>query len=287
LGLKNLTHIVALLLACYCLTSSTFANETNYRVGPGDVLQITVTGEPDFSGSFTVRYDNTIFYSYVKSVNVEGMTSGEIADRLTTTLGKDYITNPTVNVMVKEFASKSVKVLGAVIKPGSYILKGETRLLDIVTMAGGLAPQAGSNITIVRTPKIAATPTATANVLNRIEPIVVNYSDLVSEGKLENNILLEPDDVINVPKGNEIFVLGQVVRPGAVPFSEKVTLLQAISVAGGPSPAASTKSAYIIRKDDKGGSKKINVRLDRIMEQKEENIVLFANDVIVIPESFF
>lgn len=273
--MKSLLSALAL-LALFC--SGAFADETTYKVGPGDILSIAVTGEPDFTGTFTINSDNTIFYSYLKSIKVGDMTTREIAAYLTNVLNKDYINSPTVNVTVKEYASKTVKVLGAVNKPGSYILRGDTRILDVITLAGGLAPQAGSNVMIIRPKKTATAVT---------EPLVVNYSEIVNEGKLDQNILIEPEDVINVPKGNEIFVLGQVARPGPVLYKDDLTLLQAISVAGGPSPAASTKSTYIIRKDEKGGSKKLKVRLDRIMEQKEENVKLIANDVIVVPESFF
>lgn len=322
--------------------SDSLANESTYKVGPGDVLQITVAGETDFTGSYTVRSDNTIFYSYVKSVPVNGMTTKEIADKLNEILKRDYINDPTVNVTIKEYASKTVKVLGAVAKPGSYTLTGDTRILDIITMAGGLEQQAGSNIMVIRaaknptvvvsnsdnnqkTPVTAMTPDTKSTLDNQPaaittnpatadkstntpqdsqavsksvtppvaeepplnEPIIVNYTAIVSEGRLDQNILLEPNDVINVPKGNEVMVMGQVTRPGPVPYRENLTILQAVGAAGGPSPTASTKSAYIIRKSPNGISSKVKIRLDRIMEQKAENIVVLANDVIVVPESFF
>ncbi len=310
------------------------AVENSYRVGPGDVLQITVTGEPDFTGNFTVREDGSIFYSYLKTVEVGSKTVGEITRDLTTILSKDFINSPSVNVVVKEYSSKKIKIFGAVRKPGSYILKGNTRLLDAISLAGGLTQDAGSNVLIVRPNKKAPDQSplladATVGVANKVamsdvtqdnknkqsplekietkqkqkadgtpatkskvhsstqQPIVVNYTDIVSRGKLDKNILIEAGDVINVPTRDEIYVLGHVNKPGPVQYEDNLTILQAISVAGGPAPTASTKSTYIIRKTADGKSSKIKVRLDKVMNQKAENIGLRPNDVIVVPESFF
>jgi polysaccharide export outer membrane protein len=301
--------ILSTLLVIGLGTPALFAEShaEEYQVGIADVLTITVAGEDDFSGNYTVRNDGTIFYSYLKKVPVNGLTLRQINDKLTQVLASDYINNPILSIAVKEYASKKVQVLGAVNKPGSYILRGPTRVLDIVSQAGGLAAMAGRNILIIRsadktrlakatglTEKV--TDTKNGNIPetmidapgeNITEPIIVNYSDIVERGKLENNILLKSGDVINVPKADEVYVLGQVNKPGSIKFESNLTILQAVSLAGGTSEVASTKSTYVIRKSKDGKSNKIKVRLDKILAKKVENFPLQANDVIVIPESFF
>ena len=301
---------LASLPAIFCLSLlSAQANSSSYEIGIGDVLTINVAGESDFSGNYTVRNDGTIFYSYLKEVPVGGLSVRQINEKLTEVLAADYISNPIVSVVVKEYASKKVQVLGAVNKPGSYILRGPTRVLDIVSQAGGLAPKAGRNVLIIRSSdkkRVAAAelpiikPAAaksedleTKKIMvdappQKIsEPIIINYSDIVERGKLENNVLIEAGDVINVPKADEVYVLGQVKKPGSIKYESNLTILQAVSLAGGTSEIASTKSTYVIRKSKDGKSTKIKVRLDKIISQKSENFPLKANDVIVIPESFF
>lgn len=284
------------------------ADPVAYKIGVGDVVGVKVLDEKEFSGRFQVRTDGTIDYPYLRKIEVKGLTSEELGKRLTDLLKDGYLSSPQVAVDVEEFNSQKVLVLGAVTRPGTYILKEETRVLDLISLVGGLAPTGGKRILLLRNYKIPpdlkldATPVPSATPGKGVvpekslldaalaspdaKPLVIDYFRLVHQGDFSQNILLQAGDILNVPKANEIFVLGNVGRPGPITYEDNMTILQAVTLAGGPTPTASTKSTYILRQTEKG-EQKIGVRFDRILENKEKNVVLKADDVIVVPESFF
>ena len=254
------------------------AADSTYRVGVGDLLSVKVLGEAEFSGEFRIASDGTIDYPYLRKIDARGKTIEELSGLLTEKLKAGYIADPQVQVEVKEHVSQQVIVLGAVARPGTYVLKAETRLLDLMSQAGGIAGGGGKRVLLLRGQTSGAAPEASS------EPQVIDYYRLVHKGDFTYNVVLRGGDVLNVPKANEIFVLGNVGKPGPVTYEENMTILQAVTLAGGPTATASTKSTYVLRQ---GQENKINVRFDKIMENKEKNFVLQADDVIVIPESFF
>ena len=335
---KYLSSKAFTLIALFCITYLCIADgalaSNEYKIGPGDVLRIKVAGEEHFSGLYEVRSDNTIFYSYLKAIPLKNVTTDEAAAQLTDLLQNGYIHNPTVNVIVEKYASRKVKVLGAVRKQGTYVLRGLTKLTDVISMAGGREEKAGSSIVIIRnhgkpdhstdnpqdtddhaiiqpaslseyitnektpaheqqdkmeshTDESEGTVSVETSKNDGVERIVVNYDAIINRGKLDQDMVIEAGDIINIPLSDEIYILGQVRSPGPVKFDYKMTLLQAVSLAGGPLPTAATKSTYILRKQDSGTTKKMKIRLDKIMNEKAKNMPLEANDVIVIPESFF
>lgn len=277
------------------------ASTIQYRVGVGDVLNIQVLGEKEFSGIFRVGSDGTIDYPYLRKIEVKEKTTEDLAKSITAKLKKGYLLNPQVNVEVKEYNSQRVLLLGAIAKPGQYILKQDTRVLDIISRAGGISALGGKRILLLRDSnksfsekntelmeekKITPEDQASAVMKSDVKPIVIDYFRLVHQGDFSQNLLLENGDILNIPKANEIFVLGNVARPGPIIFEDNMTILQAVTLAGGPTPTASTKSTYILRQDESGETK-IRVRLDKILDNKEKNVALQADDVIVVPESFF
>jgi polysaccharide export outer membrane protein len=152
----------------------------------------------------------------------------------------------------------------------------------MISRAGGILPGGGKRILLLRN----LGKSKTTENGEPTKPMVIDYFRLVHEGDTTQNIELQDGDVLNVPKANEIFVVGNVGRPGPVPYEDNMTILQAVTLAGGPTPTASTKSTYILRQGEKG-EQKLEVRFDKILDNKEKNVVLKPDDVIVIPESFF
>ncbi len=262
----------------------------SYRVGVGDLLEVRVLGEKEFSGEFRILTDGTIDYPHLRRIAVEGKTTEELGKLITEKLKDGYLVEPQVNVDVKDYQSQKVLVLGAVKTPGTYVLREETKILDILSRAGGIDPSGGKKILLIRgaKPKEEAKPSETPSAMGKDvgEPMIVDYFRLIQKGDFSQNVVLQDGDVINVPKANEVFVLGNVARPGPVPYEENMMILQAVTLAGGTTPTASPRSTYILRKGDKKEDK-INVRLDKIIENKEKNVSLEPNDVIVVPESFF
>ena len=267
-----------------------------YKVGIGDVLEVKVLGETEFSGAFRIGSDGTIDYPFLRKIEVKGKTTEELAKQLSVRLKDGYLADPQVSVEVKEYQSQRVVILGAVKSPGTYVLQEETRLLDLISKAGGINIEGGKRILLLRggakrefqTEKNQAAVEIGAELLSNAatKPVVIDFYRLAHEGDFSQNLVLADGDILNIPKANEIFVIGSVGRPGPVKYEDNLSLVQAITLAGGTTPTASTKSIYILRHGEKG-EEKIDVRLDRMLENKEKNFSLMPNDMIVVPESFF
>jgi polysaccharide export outer membrane protein len=253
---------------------------TDYRIGPRDLLEISVFGLDELNRRVRVSEDGKISLPLLGEVEVEELTKAELERKLSELLKKKYLQNPQVTVFILEHQSKIVSILGAVGNPGPYELIGRQTLLQIISQAGGFTSEAGNEIIIMRQ-------------LDNGENISLKISldDLILKGDAKLNIPLQPDDIINVPIDRivSIYVFGRVNSPGAfeVRRSNIPTLLQAIAPAGGFSERASKRKVLIIRKDDKGKEIKIKVNVKSIITRKKKDIQLKENDVVYVPETAF
>ena len=216
--------------------SASFGQPTAYTVGAGDVLEVRVFGEADLSRTVPVAEDGTIAFPLLGIVPVGDLSVREIEKLLREKLSDGYLVGPHVTVTVAEYHSRKVYVLGAVKDPGFFVLSGPTTVLEILSRAGGVLPEGGKSIVLV---KGAATTEAP---VEGVEPQPVDAADatvvidgykLLQEGDTSQNHYLSNLDVVYVPKAREVFVIGEVKKPGAVVFTENLTLLQAIGQAGG------------------------------------------------------
>jgi polysaccharide export outer membrane protein len=253
---------------------------TEYRIGPKDLLEISVFGVPDLSRTVRVSEDGNITYAPLGEVSVEGLTKSELEKKLGRLLNEKMMQNPQVTVFIKEYLSKRVSVLGAVATPGLYELLGRQTLLWVISQAGGLTRDAGDQIIVIRQ---QADGSSTS--------LKISVEDLFVKGDASLNIPLEPNDVINIPvdKVVVIYVFGQVKNPGAlqVKKSNIPTLLQAIAQAGGFTDRASKSSVKIKRKESSGKEKEISVNVRDILKNKRKDIQLQENDTVYVPESIF
>lgn len=291
--MKNLK--IEILVLCISIWPA-FLQAADYEVGPGDVLSIKVFKEKDFTGNYKVDSEGNLNYSVIGELEVKGKTESEIEKHLKEILSKDYLVNPKISVFVKEYRSKKVMVLGGVNKPGIYYLKQKTHVLDMISQAGGMKKDGSARVVVLRkekpVEKVAEDGGSKeikkkADDTAKLKPIVVDYSKILSGGDLSQNIEIMGGDIVNIPKSTEIYVFGSVRKPGPVPYSDKMGVLQAITLAGGPAEEASQSSTYIIRMGKSGKEKKIKVNLSKVLKQKSKNISVKPNDVIVVPESFF
>src|SRR5262245_28474405 len=168
----------------------------DYKVGPGDVLKITVFGHEDLSKPVNVGSDGRINYSLLGAVDVAGKTPLQIQDQLAQALGKDYIVNPQVSVEVDKFASQFIYVNGLVNSPGRFPLQGGMTLKDAISLANGLAKEAGYSITVAR--KV----TGPDGLERQPETMIFSRGDLQSGRANED---LQPGDVVTVAEKDYFF----------------------------------------------------------------------------------
>jgi polysaccharide export outer membrane protein len=239
----------------------------DYRIGPKDLLQIAVFELPELNQTVRVAEDGSITMSLLGKVDVAGFTAQEL-ERFTT--GGAHVT-----VFIREY--QKISVIGAVGRPGMYELVGPTTLLLAIAQAGGFTAQAMNELYIYR-----------AGPDGGQDRIAVRLEDLTSGGNQDLNITLQPKDVVMIPIDQtlNVFIYGEVKSPGAIPYlsSKKITLLQAIAQAGGPTEWAKKSKVLIKRKDRKTGKEmKIRVNLKSMIGGKIADIVLEEGDVVIIP----
>src|SRR5262247_633233 len=145
--------ILISVLLCLCVLPRAWSQE--YRIGPGDVLTITVWGQPDLSRDYTVDPDGFTPFPLINRVRAGGLTTRELAATLVALLGKDYLVDPQVIVSVKEYLSQKVTILGETARPGVFYLTGPTTLVDVLSKAGWLSKNAGKQILVVRDQPLA------------------------------------------------------------------------------------------------------------------------------------
>lgn len=269
----RLLHLLTLLLLALAAPGAAWAQEgalkpsADYRVGEGDVLFVSVYGEDDMSGSFTVGAGGVLNYPIAKDVVVTGLTAAQIAERLTERLDRDILEDPRVSVKVEACISQQVDVLGAVNAPGEFYLCGTTSLLDILARAGGVQDESVTEIWLKRGDEPERK---------------ISYEALLD--RTEENPVLQAEDRVYVPAGLVVYVTGEVREPGSVPYRRDITFTQALSEAGGLTPTAKLRVAYLLR-----DGQRQTVRLRRLLRGAGgvEDPVLMPNDQIIIEESSF
>ncbi|MGB7297260.1 MAG: polysaccharide biosynthesis/export family protein [Candidatus Aminicenantales bacterium] len=252
-----------------------------YRIGPKDLLEITVFELPELNQTVRVSEDGTITLPLLKQVKVDGLTKDELEQRISSLLEEKYLKNPRVSVFIREYQSKLVAVIGAVEDPGMYELIGRFTLLQMITKAGGLKETASNELFVLREGENGATAR-----------IAIDLDDLMINGNPDLNIPLQANDVINVPvdKLMSVYVFGAVKNPGKIEvrMSKKITLLQAVGNAGGLADNARKSGIRLKRKDPKTGKEtQLSINLGDIIKGKRRDIELLEGDVVIIPESIW
>jgi polysaccharide export outer membrane protein len=264
--------------------------QTLYKLGPDDQLTIRVLNLEEIgTDSYRIDSQGNIDVPLIGKIHAGGLTvddlQGEIKQRLTKELKA-----PTVTVSIKEFRSQPVSVLGAVITPGVHQVHGPTTLFEVLSAAGGLKQDAGNTIHIIRRKDAGMIPLPGARPDGTGKFYVAELKvRSVMEGKNpEDNILVMPEDVISVPKGEMVYVVGAVHRPGGFVLNEKetISILEALSLAEGIDRGAGPSKARILRLDATGNSRtQIPVDVTKILAGKSADVPLIANDVLFLPTS--
>jgi|SRR5579884_99643 len=253
------------------LGEENLAATADYRLGAGDVLEITVFEVEELSKPTVISPDGAAALPLIGAVKLSGLTAREAAARLVALYGDGLLRNPQISVTVKEYHSQPVSVLGAVGKPGIYQLRGLRKLSEVLALAGGLAADSGSAITISRPP----------------QTITVATRDLFrSPDGLEDDPWVRGGDIIRVSKADVVYVVGEVTRPGGFPLKDQqqITVLKAISLAEGLRRDAAPQKAKILHSGG-GTRQETPVKLLDILNGRGPDVALAPDDILFVPNS--
>ena len=225
---------------------------------------------------------------HIGRIAAKDMTADALASSIADKLRGGYLTDPKVSVRVSQVNSKMYFIQGAVRRPGFYRIEGHPSLLKLIVVAGGLAENYGSTAFILREREAGAAtapqPTADSNAPD-YEVLRANVAGLL-RGNLENNVFVEPGDIVHVPPADVFYVAGEVNSPGAFPLKDGTTLRQALLLARGMTFRAAKSRAIVFRDDPTTGKRnEIPVDVDAVMRGTAPDIAIGANDVVVVPNS--
>jgi polysaccharide export outer membrane protein len=237
------------------------------------LLEIRVFGVQDLTQDVRVSSSGVINVPLAGPIHVADLTQAQAEDIIEEKLRDGgFLIDPNVTVFTKEYATQGVSVLGEVAKPGVYPLLGARRLFDVISMAGGLSNRAGNNIFIA----------------HRDSPEKITKVEISNDPEKApaSNVLIAPGDTISVSKAGVVYVVGDVGHPAGFIMDNngKLTVLQAIALAGGTNGTASLDSSKIIRKTP-AGIQEIPMPLKKILSAKATDVLLQPDDVLFVPKS--
>jgi polysaccharide export outer membrane protein len=243
---------------------------SEYVLGPGDKLEITVFRRDEMKTQATVSPTGKISYFLIGDVQAGGMTRFELRDKIAVGLAQ-YIKNPEVVVRITAYRSHKVYLLGQLKSPGVYTMTSDFSLLEAISAAGGITPHGNlGGAYVVREGKI----------------LLVNFVELIEQGNMEENIPLSAEDVIYIPDSRDqrVFVLGEVNNQSAVPIKHRLTLLQAITEAGGFTRDAK-KNAILVMRGNLSQPEVMKVDAERL--DIAAGLALEQGDIVYVASSSF
>jgi polysaccharide export outer membrane protein len=267
--MRRALHHARLLLAMLALASgSAAAQAPDYRLGPGDVVRITVFQNPDLTTETRVSETGTITFPLIGTVAVGGQSTSQI-ERLITDRLRDggFVNRPQVNATVLQFKSIQVSVLGQVNRPGKYPLEQtNNRLTEVLALAGGVTTLGADVVTLVTSEN------------GKEKKIDVDVPELIRSVDKSKDVILKNGDVIYVPRYPVFYIHGEVQRPGQYRLERDMSVMQALAVGGGLTLRGTQRGMQLSRKEAGG---KTVTRDAQPMEAVQ------ADDVIFVKESLF
>jgi polysaccharide export outer membrane protein len=257
--------------------------DDRYRIGVGDVLEVRVFNRPQLSReAVRVEGDGVIRMPLIETeIQAACRTESELAQEIAR-LYLEYQKNPQVDVFVKEYNSQPVAVMGAVNTPGRFQLQRRVRLLELLAFAGGPAERAGRSVQVIHNPP-SFTCDATAASAEEIPVNSYRLYDLM-QGDARSNPYVRPGDVVTITEAEQAFVVGNVLKPSTITLRDKVTVSQAIAMAGGTLPDTQSNRVRVVRNDPRtNGKMELIVDLKAVARHQSEDIALQANDIVEVP----
>jgi polysaccharide export outer membrane protein len=265
--------------------SAPIESEEHYRIGPGDILDIRIFNKPQFNRE-GVRVDprGMIRMPLIKEEIRAACQTEETLEAKITELLKEYIREPQVTVQIKEYQSEPVAVLGAVRAPSRFQLQRRVRLLELLTFVNGPTDNAGRTVQVVHTgPRVECEAQREDTAANAIDSYQLTET---LRGDEKSNPYIQAGDVVSIAIADQVYVIGNVVRPTAIALTEPMTVSRAIAMAGGTAIDTKKTAIHIIRQTPGTTDKtEILIDLEAINRHRAEDVVLVANDIIDVPAS--
>ncbi len=261
-------------------SADTLAATSEYRIGPGDVLEIAVFQVEELNLTERVNGRGTIIVPLLGELEVAQKTSAEIEQMLAQRLGDKYLHDPQVGVFVAEYHSQKITVMGAVNEPAVHVVQRPRSVLELLSMSGGLNEKAGYRMYIQTSSKNPET--------GNIEPqrLMVDIKQVLENTGPLLHMILHGGDSIYVPKAGVVFVEGAVHKPGAYPMQGEIDVLKAIAMAGGTNFDAKEGSIQVLRPDAKD-NQVLEIDLKAVRDNKVEDLTLTNGDIVVVRSNAF
>jgi len=265
--------LIALIASAHVVSAQSTGD---YMIGPQDVLTIQVYDQADLGGKYSVEADGTFSFPLIGRVKAGGQTLRAFEQDLKSKLADGYFRNPQVTVAIEQYRSQRVFVMGEVRQPGPVPLTGGMTLIEALARAGSTTSTASGEVAIVRNSQ--------GEVRGPVLPDQNSGSDVfrasikeLEGGALSQNLELRDGDTVFVPRAETVYVFGQVRTPGAYGVQANMTVLQALSLAGGVTEHGASGRIRVMRSED-GVKKEIKVKLTDLVR---------PGDTVIVPERFF
>ena len=267
-----LIHTVALFVSIAWPAGAQSPSNNSLLISPGDSLHITLLDMPEMEQRARVTDAGEVPVQGIGSVRVAGMSPGEAATAIDQRfVSAHYLNHPQVSVVVEQYATQNVTIIGEVRTPGAYPIATSRPILDVIALGGGLTDTAERNILVERHG-------------DQSNPIHYNVSNN-GEQAIKEQVLVNPGDTVLVPKAGIVYVLGDVNRPGGYTMSNnesKVSILEALAIAGGATRAAKLGHARLIR----AGQSEKEISLGDIQKGKAPDFAMAPGDILFVPFSY-
>lgn len=255
------------MMAAFLALAAGMAVAADVPLGAGDVLKISVYGNPDLGLETRVSEAGQITFPLVGAVAVGGLSASAAEKKLGGLLESGgYLRKAQVNIIVTSLQSQQASVLGQVNRPGRYPLEGKRTVMDMLAMAGGMNPDGADQVTLIR--KRAETTSRD----------VIDILDIVRNGDLKGDTEVSGNDIIYVERAPRFYIYGEVQRPGAFRLERNMTVVQALSVGGGLTQRGTERGVRIKRRNAAGQIEVIKSKHDDLLQ---------VDDVVYVQESLF
>jgi polysaccharide biosynthesis/export protein len=265
-SLARSTVVILGLLALALLPC--LARAAGYLLGPGDVVKITIYNQPDLSTEAQITDAGTISFPLIGEIKIGGLeksvAEGLIADKLRA--GR-FIKQPQVNLLVTQYRSQQVSVLGHVNKPGKYTIDAVSHVTDLISQAGGISVDGADVATLIK-----------KDIDGKVWKGDIDLVALFSAHDMTQNYEVYDGDIIYVGRAPVFYIYGEVQKPGAYRLERGMTVMQAISLGGGLTARGTQRGVRVNRRDDAG---KVQTMDGELLMQLREN------DVVYVRQSLF